>query len=100
MSSSQSAEGPIKVNIKMTGMVLRTGKQQMSAVPLMAVLIAGLAGCGVQADEAASDEAVALAPGAAVESASGGGGLRPLSSEPVPQPTGGHIVDQAAAVRL
>ena len=72
----------------------------MSAVPLMAVLIAGLAGCGVQADEATSDEAVALAPGAAIDSASGSGGLRPLSSELVPQPTGGHIVDQAAAVRL
>jgi cytochrome c peroxidase len=27
-------------------------------------------------------------------------GLRPLSREPVPQPIGGHIVNQAAAVRL
>jgi cytochrome c peroxidase len=26
--------------------------------------------------------------------------LRPLSKEPVPQPVGGHVVDQAAAVRL
>lgn len=26
--------------------------------------------------------------------------LRPLSQEPVPQPIGGHIVDQAAAIRL
>lgn len=83
----------------MTGMVLRTMNQQMSAVPLMAVLIAGLAGCGVQADEATSNEAVTMAA-AAIASASGAGGLRPLSSEPVPQPTGGHIVDQAAAVRL
>jgi cytochrome c peroxidase len=100
ISSSHPAEEPIKVNIKMTGMVLRRGLQQMSAVPVMALLISGLAGCGVQAGEAASDEAVELSPGAAIDQASGGSGLRPLSSEPVPQPTGGHIADPAAAVRL
>src|SRR5262245_14914014 len=27
-------------------------------------------------------------------------GFRPLSQEPIPAPTGGHILDQAAAVRL
>src|SRR4051794_16857890 len=88
------------MSIKMTGMVWRTGNQHMPAWPLTALLMSGLAGGGGQAGEAASDEAVELSPGAAIASASGGGGLRPLSSEPVPQPTGGHIVDPAAAVRL
>src|SRR5215470_17399502 len=85
----------------MTAMVLRRGNQQMSALPLVAVLISGLAGCGVQGGEATGDQAIELSPAAAISQASGGGGgLRPLSSEPVPQPTGGHIVDRAAAVRL
>src|SRR5215468_4874384 len=83
----------------MTGMVLWRS-QRASALPLTALLISGLAGCGVQAGEATSDEAVELSPGAAIIPASGSSGLRPLSSEAVPQPTGGHIVDQAAAVRL
>jgi cytochrome c peroxidase len=69
-------------------------------MPFMALLISGMAGCGVQAGETSGDDAVELSPGAAIRSASGSGGLRPLSSEPVPQPTGGHIVNQAAAVRL
>ncbi len=84
----------------MMGMVLWTGSQPRPALPFVAVLIAGMAGCGVQAEEAASDEAIELSPVAATGSASGSSGLRPLSSEPVPQPAGGHIVDQAAAVRL
>jgi len=88
------------VSIKMTGLVLRSGHPQISIWPLMALLMSGLAGCGVQAGEVAGGEAVELAPGAAIVQASGSSGLRPLSSEPVPQPTGGHIVDPAAAVRL
>jgi cytochrome c peroxidase len=81
-------------------MVLRRGNQQIPALPLVALLISGLAGCGVQAGEATSNEAVELSPGAGISQASGAGGLRPLSSEPVPQLGGGHIVDQGAAVRL
>jgi cytochrome c peroxidase len=57
--------------------------------------MAGMSACGVQVGEA-QDEAEL----GDVVTQSGSGGLRPLTSEPVPQPAGGHIVDQAAAIRL
>jgi cytochrome c peroxidase len=69
----------------------------------VAVMVAGAAGCQVDAGEDSLDDGIAAAPAAAVTSAASGSGssvLRPLSSEPVPQPAGGHIVDQGAAVRL
>jgi cytochrome c peroxidase len=102
----------------MTGMVSWSGKQSAAVRQLAIWLVAGMAaGCGVQggagaeADpEAGREDAVAIAPAAAIDAASiaisiaisgsGSGSLRPLSSEPVPQPAGGHVVDPAAAVRL
>jgi cytochrome c peroxidase len=83
----------------MMGMVLLKWNLQASALPVMALLISEMAGCGVQAGEAGTGEAVELSSGS-IDQSSGGGGLRPLSSEPVPQLTGAHVVDQAAAVRL
>lgn len=69
----------------------------------MAVMFAGAAGCQTQAGEDGVDDSIGVAPAAAVTStasSSGPGVLRPLSREPVPQPAGGHIIDQSAAVRL
>ncbi|HEX3763050.1 MAG TPA: cytochrome c peroxidase [Kofleriaceae bacterium] len=77
----------------------------MSSLPLVAVMMSAAA-CGVGAgepqDDVKTDPIVALSgsSGGGGSGGGGGGGLRPLSSEPVPRPTGGHIVDQAAAVRL
>ena len=42
----------------------------------------------------------ALAASAAAQTSGGGGGLAPLASAAVPQPAGGDIVDDAAAIRL
>jgi hypothetical protein len=75
-----------EVSIDMTRMASWRGDQRIKAMPFMALLISGMAGCGVQAGETSSDDAVELSPGAAIGSESGSGGLRPLSSEPVPQP--------------
>jgi cytochrome c peroxidase len=65
------------------------------------VVGASLVACAAQPATGSTDEDLEI--GAVAESSGpggGGGGLRPLSSEPVPQPVGGHIVDQAAAIRL
>src|SRR4051812_25032022 len=83
----------------MMGMVLRKWIQRnqlILALPVTALAISAVAGCGVQTTDAETEPGQA----AVVSASSGSGGLRPLSSEPVPRPTGGHIVDPAAAVRL
>jgi cytochrome c peroxidase len=89
----------------MTGMVMcGGGKKWWMAVAASALAIAG---CQDQPGETGlvdDIDAVGAPLGASGHGGSGGGGsgggLRPLSSEPVPQPIGGHVVDQAAAVRL
>jgi cytochrome c peroxidase len=63
-----------------------------------ALAMAGAVGC-TQTGDAGRDDGVSEL--VAVPAARGGSdGLRPLSTEPVPQPVGGHIVDQGAAIRL
>ena len=67
-----------------------------------AVVLAGIAACQAASSDTGIDEGgdVALAATDVVAAAAAAAGLRPLSSEPVPQPAGGHIIDQRAAVRL
>ena len=77
-----------------------------------ALALVAAAACQTQPDDAGNGEAGAATQAIDAVSArgggggdggggdGGGGGLRPLSSEPVLRPVGGHIVDQAAAVRL
>jgi len=65
----------------------------------VAAVAIATAGCQASATTAGGDEPaddLALASPAA----RGSDAARPLSSEPVPQPSGGHIIDRAAAVRL
>jgi cytochrome c peroxidase len=90
----------------MSGMVMCGGGKKpwwmFAAVALTAAGCQGQPGEASQANETvAADElevAISLASGRG--GGGGSGGLRPLSSEPVPQPIGGHVLDQAAAVRL
>src|ERR1041384_8029844 len=80
----------------MTRMAMRGGNHGMGRTWAVAFAMCAAAGCQDQSDEDHLD----VTSGAIDVAARAGGGLRPLSSEPVPQPSGGHIVDQAAAVRL
>ena len=80
----------------MTRMVMSGGNHGMWRTWAVAFAMCAAAGCQDQSDEDHLD----VTSGAIDVAARAGGGLRPLSSEPVPQPSGGHIVDQAAAVRL
>ena len=72
----------------------RSRSQVWRARAATAVVLAGATACQVQGADGSVDEAAGDLIAASSSS------LRPLSSEPVPLPAGGHIVDQAAAVRL
>jgi len=63
----------------------------------LAAALAMAGGCA-QAGDAGRDDGIGEV--GALPAARGPDGPRPLASEPVPQPVGGHIVDQRAAVRL
>jgi len=88
----------------MTGMVSWGFKQSIWAARAAAVLVViGAAACQDLAGEQTVDEHLDVALTSTPISAASRGSssaLRPLSSEPVPQPSGGHIVDQGAAIRL
>ena len=69
---------------------------------MAAVILAGMAACQAPSTDSGIDEGddMPLVATDVVAAAASAAGLRPLSSEPVPQPVGGHIIDQRAAVRL
>src|ERR1051325_1371563 len=104
-SSSQCDEGAME--IAMTRTVMSGGDNGMWKAWAAVLVMCAASGCQDQSDETAGQDDLDVATGAidvashgSGGSGSGGGGLRPLSGEAVPQPSGGHIVDQAAAVRL
>src|SRR4051812_23883246 len=88
----------------MTGMVLWGSKQSTWAARTAAVLmVIGATACQDLAGEQTAGDHLDAQPAAASISATSRAGsstLRPLSSEPVPQPAGGHTIDQGAAIRL
>jgi cytochrome c peroxidase len=71
----------------------------MWMVGAAAVAVTATAGCQAASTEGTLDEP-AGDPEVALPAAKGSDAPRPLATEAVPQPTGGHIVDVAAAVRL
>jgi len=71
------------------------------ARPIAALVLVAATACQAPSADDGADEDIGVPLAATgVVAAASAAGLRTLSSEPVPQPTGGHILDQRAAVRL
>src|SRR5262249_19165182 len=100
-SSSHYTEELLHVEKSMTGMAMCGGHRRLWRTRALGLALLAASGCQDQVGDATADDplegAIALSHGGG--GSSGPGGLRPLASEPVPQAIGGHIVDQAAAVR-
>src|SRR5215510_11595064 len=77
----------------------RRGQPRWVLRSMIALMLTATA-CQVQGESSIDEDLDRALAATSVTSSSGSGGLRPLSSEPVPQPAGGHILDQPAAVRL
>ena len=88
--------------------MLRSSRQFTWMTRGAAALVVAMAGCQApndgdgsdRGDTSASTDELVADPALIVPAARGSDAPRPLSTEPVPQPSGGHIIDQAAAVRL
>lgn len=71
-----------------------------AAAAACSLLACAAAGPAPEAQAEATDDLAALPAASLQQQLASRFGFRPLAQEPVPQPIGSHIMDQAAAVRL
>jgi len=76
------------------------GRAAALGAALAAIVLPGCSAAPAASETQDAQELASLAPDALRQRLQTIFGLRPLAQEPIPQPVGGHILDNAAAIRL